>query len=57
MSESALPSDPRFTKGVRYGPATYTHSCRAHDASFFDAKFAAYVRESYIRGRQEHKRT
>lgn len=49
--------DPRFTKVVRYGPATYTHSFRARDASFFDAKFAAFVRESYIRGRQEHERT
>ena len=49
-------SDPRFTKVVRYGPATFTHSFRARDASFFDAKFAAFVRESYIRGRQEHAR-
>jgi len=49
--------DPRFTKVTRYGPATYTHSFRARDASFFDAKFAAFVRESYIRGRQEHRNT
>ena len=44
-------------KVVRYGPATYTHSFRAHDASFFDAKFAAFVRESYVRGSQEHRNT
>jgi hypothetical protein len=47
--------DPRFFKVVRYGPATFTHSFRAPDAAFFDASFAALVRESYIRGRQEHQ--
>ena len=47
-------ADARFFKVVRYGPATYTHSFRAHDASFFDTSFAALVWESYIRGRQEH---
>lgn len=49
--------DPRFGKVVRYGPSSYTHAFRAHDRSFFDAPFAEYVRESYIRGRQEHERT
>jgi hypothetical protein len=48
-------NDPRFFKIVRYGPATFTHSFRAPDADFFDATFAALVRESYIRGRQEHR--
>ncbi len=47
--------DPRFFKVIQYGPMTYTHSYRARDASFFDASFAALVRESYIRGRQEHR--
>jgi hypothetical protein len=47
-------ADPRFFRIVRYGPTAYTHSYRAADASFFDAAFAALVRESYIRGRQEH---
>ncbi|MGH7711081.1 MAG: hypothetical protein ACREOG_07345 [Gemmatimonadaceae bacterium] len=49
--------DPRFFKIVRFGPNTFTHSYRALDASFFDATFAALVRESYIRGRQEHQTT
>jgi hypothetical protein len=48
--------DPRFFKIVQYGPATFTHSYRARDASFFDASFAALVEESYIRGCQEHER-
>lgn len=48
--------DPHFFKIVQYGPATFTHSFRALDASFFDASFATLVRESYIRGCQEHER-
>ena len=48
--------DVRFFKVVRYGANTYTHSFRAPDASFFDAPFAALVRESYIRGCQKHHR-
>lgn len=47
--------DARFFKIVQYGPWTYTHSYRARDGSFFDASFAALVRESYIRGCQEHE--
>jgi hypothetical protein len=48
-------NDTRFHKIVCYGPATYTHSFRAQDASFFNASFAALVREAYIRGCQEHR--
>lgn len=46
--------DPRFSNVVRFGPTTYVHSYRAEDATFFDRTFASLVRESYIRGQQEH---
>jgi hypothetical protein len=46
--------DPRFSSVVRFGPTTYLHSYRAADATFFDDTFATLVRESYIRGGQEH---
>ncbi|MGQ0642029.1 MAG: hypothetical protein ACT4P6_14860 [Gemmatimonadaceae bacterium] len=48
--------DARFFKIVRYGPHTYTQSYRALDGAFFDASFAALIRESYIRGHQEHRK-
>jgi hypothetical protein len=50
-------NDPRFFSVVRFGATTFVHSYRAEGPEFYDKTFAALVRESYIRGRQEHART
>lgn len=48
--------DPRFFNVMRFGPTTFVHSYRAEGPAFYDKTFAALVRESYIRGLQEHAR-